>query len=113
MRERSRRCAVDLFVYGTLMDDALVMQLTGRRFRKEPARLPAYRKVAPEDDYPYIVRDGACVVEGFVLCDLDEEALRAFDLYEDERLYRRAPVTVDLGGTPRECLVYVRRDDGG
>ena len=43
---------MDLFVYGTLMNDALAVELTGRDFRKERARLPGYRKIMPEGDYP-------------------------------------------------------------
>ena len=100
---------MDLFVYGTLMDDALVVELTGRSFRKERARLPGYRKVTPEGDYPYIVPDAAETVEGLVLRDVDDEALRAFDVYEDERLYLRREVTVTIAGDRQTCIAYVRR----
>lgn len=99
---------MDLFVYGTLTDDALVTALTGQRFRKQPAHLPGYRKITPEHDYPYIVRDSTHTVEGFVLCDVDLEALRAFDGYENERLYRRRQVAVIAGGEQRRCFVYFR-----
>ena len=109
---------MDLFVYGTLMDDALVVELTGRSFRKEPARLPGYRKIMPEGDYPYIVPDAVQSVDGVVLCDVDDTALQAFDVYEDERLYLRREVTVIVAGDRRACLAYVRhperiREPGG
>jgi gamma-glutamylcyclotransferase (GGCT)/AIG2-like uncharacterized protein YtfP len=100
---------VNLFVYGTLMDNALVLELTGRSFRKAPAQLPGYRKVTPEGDYPYIVPDAAEAVQGLVLRDVDDEALRAFDAYEDERLYLRREVTVSVAGARQACMAYVRR----
>ncbi len=100
---------MDLFVYGTLMDDALVRELTGRTFRRDPARLPGYRKMTPEGDYPYIIADSAESVDGLVLCDVDEQAMRAFDLYEDERLYLRRQVKVVVAGKRRNCIAYVRR----
>jgi gamma-glutamylcyclotransferase (GGCT)/AIG2-like uncharacterized protein YtfP len=96
-------------VYGTLMDDALVMQLTGRTFRREPAQLPGYRKVTPAGDYPYIVPDAPETVQGLVLRDVDDEALRAFDAYEDERLYLRREVTVTIADARQACFAYVRR----
>jgi gamma-glutamylcyclotransferase (GGCT)/AIG2-like uncharacterized protein YtfP len=100
---------MDLFVYGTLMDDGLVVELTGRRFRKDPARLPGYRKVTPAADYPYIVPDATGTVDGLVLHDVDDEALRAFDVYEDERLYLRREVAVTMAGVRQICIAYVRR----
>ncbi len=100
---------MDLFVYGTLMDAALVAELTGRRFRREAAELRGYRKVTPAGDYPYIVPDPAHTVHGFVLCGVDDAAMRAFDVYEDERLYLRGAVTVHVAGQPRDCIVYLRR----
>ena len=100
---------MDLFVYGTLMDDALVVELTGRSFRRERAQLPGFRKIMPEGDYPHIVPDPAQTVEGLVLRNVDDEALRAFDVYEDERLYLRREVTVTVAGNQQTCIVYVRR----
>ena len=90
------------------MDDALVVQLTGRRFSKCAAVLVGYRKHAPSGDYPYIVVDDAAAVEGLVLQDIDAEALRAFDQYEDEgHLYKRVEVTVTVGGESQRAFVYV------
>jgi gamma-glutamylcyclotransferase (GGCT)/AIG2-like uncharacterized protein YtfP len=101
---RPDRC---LFVYGTLMDDALVCELTGRRFSKESAVLPGYRKVVPDGGYAYIVPDADAVVEGFVLVGVDDEALRIFDRYEDERhLYQRVDVTVTVGNRTCRSMVY-------
>lgn len=99
---------LDLFVYGTLMDDALVVRLTGRHFRKEAASLPGYRRVAPEGGYPYILPATNAVVDGVVLLDVHAEALRIFDRYEDAgRLYIRSEVVVTVAAGLRRALTYV------
>jgi gamma-glutamylcyclotransferase (GGCT)/AIG2-like uncharacterized protein YtfP len=97
-----------LFVYGTLMDEALVRRLTGRSFRKEPAGLPGYRRCVRAGGYAYIVPDAAASVDGWVLRDLHVAALRIFDDYEDEgRLYRRTEVTILIGNVPTRVMTYV------
>lgn len=96
-------------MYGTLLADGLVAQLTGRRFPKLAARLRGYSKHVPDGGYPYIIEDQAAEVEGFVLTEVDASALRAFDAYEDEgRLYRRIEVSVIVDGKPRPAFAYVR-----
>jgi hypothetical protein len=47
-------------------------------------------------------------VEGLLLDDVDDDALRALDAYEDEgRLYRRRAVSVSVDGCPITCQAYV------
>ncbi len=99
---------MELFVYGTLLDDAVVQDVAGRRFPKHAAQLAGYHRYAPANQYPYIVAADGSVVDGAVLCDVDAAALQAFDSYEDEgRLYRRIEVTVRVAGEPRRAFVYV------
>ena len=99
---------MNLFVYGTLVDDALVVQLTGRRFPRRAARLQGYRKHVPAGSYPFVVPDEDGMVEGVVLEGIDADALRAFDAYEDEgQLYRRVEVTITVAGLPQRAFVYV------
>ena len=97
-----------LFVYGTLTDDDLVTTLTGQRFIKEAAVLAGYRKLVPDDGYAFIVPEADAVVEGFLLRDLDEAAVRALDQYEDEgHLYQRTPVVVRTAACQEPCMTYV------
>lgn len=104
---------MNLFAYGSLLDDALVVQLTGRRFAKRAALLVGYRKHIPTDGYPYIVADDTAEVEGVVLQGLDAAALSALDLYEDEgRLYKRVEVTVCVADESQRAFVYVGRHSG-
>ena len=72
--------------------------MTGRRFRKQPALLPGYRKETPPGGYPYVVPDPQASVEGVLMLDLTAETLRVLDHYEDEgELYRRVEVVVTVG----------------
>ncbi len=97
-----------LFVYGTLMDDALVAELIGQRLRKQPAVLAGYRKLVRSGGYPCVVPDDSAQVQGCVLYDVDAESLCAFDRYEDEgRLYRRANVIVSVGGRRQRAFAYI------
>jgi len=97
-----------LFVYGTLLDDARVEAVTGRRFPRRPARLEDYERIAPTRGYPYIVARAGSVVDGALLEDVDAASLRALDRYEDEgRLYVRRTVTVVVDGARVACETYV------
>ena len=99
---------MNLFVYGTLRDAALVRRLTGRSFVVEAAVLRGYRRFAPAGSYPYIASDPAGEVDGDVLRDVDAAALQAFDAYEDEgRLYRRVEVRVTIAGRSEPAQAYV------
>jgi gamma-glutamylcyclotransferase (GGCT)/AIG2-like uncharacterized protein YtfP len=99
---------VDLFVYGSLLDDAVVVRVTGRCFPKRAAQLPGYRKHTPTGSYPHVVPDHNGMVDGFVLQGVDDDALRAFDEYEDEgQLYRRVEVMITVAGRPQRAFVYV------
>lgn len=99
---------MELFVYGTLMDDARVAELTGRCFPKQAAVLHGYRKVSSPLGYPYVVPEPGGVVEGFRLRDITADALQAFDRYEEEgRLYRRTEVEIEVGGRLEQAMTYV------
>jgi gamma-glutamylcyclotransferase (GGCT)/AIG2-like uncharacterized protein YtfP len=100
---------MNLFVYGTLMADVLVVQLTGHLYAKEAAILDGYRKETPPNGYPRVIPDPAARVEGFLLRGVGRQALAVLDRYEDEgRLYRRTAVTVTMrGGHRRAAMTYV------
>ena len=103
---KSRR--VDLFVYGTLMDENLVFELTGKRFARIAAVLRDFEKVQPDGGYPYIVPRVGPHVTGLLLRDIDASSLARIDEYEDEgRLYRRTEVVVEIGGERRRCESYI------
>src|SRR5215510_7295018 len=97
-----------LFVYGSLLDEARLEALTGRRFPRRPARLEGYERIAPPGDYPYIVARPGAAVDGVLIEDVDDDSLRGLDRYEDEgRLYARQPVEVVAGDVRIACETYV------
>ena len=99
---------MNLFVYGTLCDTALVRRLTGRIFTAETAILAGYRRFEPPGSYPYIVPDPTSEVPGYVLRGVDAAALRALDAYEEEgRLYRRLGVQVTVAGRLEAAQAYI------
>ena len=99
---------MNLFVYGTLCDVALVRRLTGRTFVMEPAFLGGYRRFEPPGSYPYITPEPAGGVHGQLFRYVDAAALRALDAYEDEgRLYRRVDVQVTVAERNEPAQAYV------
>ena len=101
-----------LFVYGTLRDAALVVELTGRQFAQIPATLDGYRRVEPDGDYAWIEPHGNAHVDGIVLCSIDERSMERLDAYEGDLYERRAVEVRTADGLDIECDTYVglRRD---
>jgi gamma-glutamylcyclotransferase (GGCT)/AIG2-like uncharacterized protein YtfP len=99
---------VDLFVYGTLMNESVLHSLTGRSFPRYEAELSGFERFAPENCYPYIVPNPRAWVHGFLLTQIDQAALAALDCYEEEgRLYHRCRVEVIVDGRRVPCETYV------
>lgn len=97
-----------LFVYGTLMSEAHLYSLTGRRFPRRPARLEGYERILPNQGYPYCVPKSGGQVEGFLIEDVDAASLATLDRYEDEgRLYHRRPVEVLVDRRRVPCETYL------
>ena len=97
-----------LFVYGTLMDEERLEQLTGRRFPRRRARLEGFARILAGHGYPTIVPQAGGRVEGVLLEGVDAASLAALDAYEDEgRLYARRPAEVLVDGERVACEVYV------
>jgi gamma-glutamylcyclotransferase (GGCT)/AIG2-like uncharacterized protein YtfP len=99
---------VDLFVYGTLMNDGVLRSLTGRSFPKHEAELFGFERFTPDNGYPYIVPNPGTRVYGILLTQIDQAALAVLDRYEEEgRLYHRCRVEVTVGGHRVSCETYV------
>jgi len=99
---------VDLFVYGTLMDESVLYSLTGRRFPKSAAELSGFERCNPANGYPYIIPNPGARVRGILLSGIDPTALAALDRYEEEgRLYHRCQVEVTTNGRRVTCETYI------
>ena len=82
---------VNLFIYGSLRDSRIFQSVSGFSFTRrpskidervlfaEPAFLPRYRKVSPDNVYFYAVRDSAARTEGFLIYDVPASALAEID----------------------------------
>ena len=100
---------VSLFVYGTLLNDELVRQLTGRVFSKRPATLEGFERVEPPGDYPYIARKPGARVAGCLLDGIDAASLARLDAYEGDG-YVRTTLEATVGDGERvACESYVGR----
>lgn len=103
---------MDLFVYGTLQDEALVDRLTGHRFRRLPAVLSGYRRIELAGFYPWIEPAADGSVDGLILEEIDTDSLARFDEYECVgTLYERIEVSVSAGARLRTCQTYCGRPD--
>lgn len=99
---------INLFVYGTLTNEAYVKIITGKTFQRKKAVLPSFRKITPAGGFPYIKPFSNVFVNGYILLDVDEAALKKLDEYEDEGfLYRRTPVKFWMDGKMISGQTYV------
>ncbi|MSS72314.1 MAG: gamma-glutamylcyclotransferase [Candidatus Latescibacteria bacterium] len=97
-----------LFVYGTLRDDEMVRQVTGRTFPKGDGTLAGYRRVGEASGFPYpylVVQEGE-VTKGTVLLGIGPEHLARLDVYEGA-CYERRRVVVATGQGTCHAWVYV------
>ncbi len=101
---------IDLFVYGTLMNDRHVELLLNRKVESVPAVLHNYMRVVPPGAFYFVVRQHAAVAHGRILKRLTKEEIALIDSFEDEgRLYfRRVVVARSVpGGQRQRCMTYV------
>src|SRR5439155_18858232 len=99
---------VALLVYGTLMDEERLEQLTGRRFPRRRATLEGFARVVAAHGYPTIVPQAGDRVEGVLVEGVDAASLAALHAYEDAgRLYARRQTDVLVDGERVPCDVYV------
>jgi gamma-glutamylcyclotransferase (GGCT)/AIG2-like uncharacterized protein YtfP len=97
---------VNLFIYGSLRDRRIFHSVSGYSFTKksskvdgrtllaEPAMLPHYRKVSPDNVYYYAVEEPSSKIDGFVIYDVPHSAMDEIDRYEGRR-YDRETVRVN------------------
>ncbi len=100
---------VDLFVYGTLMNDQHVRLLLNRRVESEPAVLHNYMRVVPPGAFYFVVKQHGATAQGRLLKNLAPEEIARLDAFEDEgNLYfRRVVVVRNQENRRRRCMTYV------
>ena len=100
---------VDLFVYGTMMNDQHVRLLLNRRVESEPAVLHNYMRVVPPGAFYFVVKQHGATAQGRLLKGLAPEEIARLDAFEDEgNLYfRRVVVVRNQENRRRRCMTYV------
>lgn len=97
---------IPLFVYGTLLQPAIMQQVAGRMFPALPASLPGYKCYRLRNrTYPGIIAQADSSVSGLVY-QINPRALRLIDLYEDG-CYKRQVVTVKTASGSVQAHTYV------
>jgi len=113
---------VNLFIYGSLRDRRIFQSVSGLSFTRkpskinrrtlfaEPALLPHYRRVSPDNVYYYAIAAPSSRIEGFVIHDVSAQAMSEIDRYEGKR-YERETVKVNTANGPIEAQAYLVTHD--
>ena len=109
---------VNLFVYGSLREPGIFKSVSSLGFTidrsrtdeetllAEPALLPYYRKVTPDNVYFYAVPDPSSKIEGFVIYGVPPSAIAEIDRYEGKR-YDKETVHVNTARGLVEAQAYL------
>jgi hypothetical protein len=109
---------VNLFIYGSLLDPQIFKSVSGLGFTQEhprggkdrllaePAFLPGYRKVSPDNVYFYAVESRTSRIEGLLIRDVPATAMAEIDRYEGKR-YDRDTVRVNTAGGFVQAQAYL------
>jgi len=84
----------NIFVYGSLMFDDIWNRIVKRRYDKQSALLPGYKRLAVKgESYPGLVKSFNSSVEGVIYFNVTAQDIKRLDKFEG-RYYRKVPVTV-------------------
>jgi gamma-glutamylcyclotransferase (GGCT)/AIG2-like uncharacterized protein YtfP len=113
---------VNLFIYGSLRERSVFQSVSGLSFTRkaykidnktlfaEPAFLPHYRRVSPDNVYYYAISAPSSRIEGFVIHDVPAHAMVEIDKYEGKR-YERETVRVNTANGSLEAQAYLVSHD--
>jgi nudix-type nucleoside diphosphatase (YffH/AdpP family) len=103
----------DVFVFGTLCHRPLLELVAGGAVRAEPAVLADARVVqAADGPWPLLI-DAAGTTASGLLLTLTEAQRARLDFYEACFDYHRVPVTVLVGGEPRQAEAWAPAGNNG
>lgn len=109
---------VNLFIYGSLRDGRIFKSVSGYSFARklskldektllaEPAFLPGYRRVTPDNVYWYAVETPDARIQGLLIRDVPLTTLAEIDRYEGKR-YQRETVHVHTADGTVEAQAYL------
>eukprot|EP00884_Botryococcus_braunii_P019674 jgi/Botrbrau1/6390/Bobra.49_1s0008.1 len=104
----------NLFVYGTLQAEEVLLALIGRVPQIRSASLKGYRRYGLSGlNFPGTVRSVVGdEVDGQVLFDVNSTEVSVFDAFEGDEYYKQHVIVFLEDGTPVEADVYLWHDDG-
>ena len=109
---------VNLFIYGSLRDPRIFQSVGGFGFTRRPSRidprtlfaepafLPRYRRLSPDNVYFYAVEAPTSRIEGLVIHDIPFAAMAEIDRYEGKR-YQRETVQVHTARGQVQAEAYL------
>jgi len=112
----------NLFIYGSLAEAEIFQSVSGLSFTSKPSEtneqtllaeaafLPAHRKVSPDNIYYYAVPDTSSRIEGLVIYQLPDWAMREIHRYEGNR-YQRQAVRVNTAHGFVETHAYLASNE--
>jgi len=118
VKNSQRRPKTNLFVYGSLIEPQIFKSVCGLSFTfdphevdkdtlwAEPAFLPGYRKMTPDNVYCYGVKESSSRIEGFVIHGVPKKAMDEIDWYEGSR-YKPEIIEVNTAGDTVEAKAYL------
>lgn len=97
----------DLFVYGTLMFDEVWQRLIRNKYKRTPAILPHFQRLAIKNEtYPAIIRAMNSNTHGILVHHVSCSDIKLLDRFEG-KYYRRIPVIVNATNKKYPADVYV------
>ena len=102
----------NLFAYGSLMCEDIMVEVSGCRLPFESGKINGYsRRSVRGEHYPALVPDDSGCVEGIVYLDVPQSAWERLDRFEG-KMYIRQAVNIELtDGRMLPGLAYVVRPE--
>ena len=99
---------MDLFAYGTLMEEAVFRRVAGSALSGVPAVAPGWiRRRVRGQVYPGIIPQAGGIVNGIVYAELTPVAWKRLDAFEGEMYERSTLVVRTEDGCDRNAFAYV------
>ncbi|HSH20161.1 MAG TPA: gamma-glutamylcyclotransferase family protein [Draconibacterium sp.] len=99
----------NIFVYGTLLSQEIIKNLTGKSFKTSPAVLKGYKKHCVKGgDYPAIIKMKDSNTAGIVIENVDDDSIDILSFYEGDD-YEKKFVTVLSNGQSKGVFAFVWR----
>jgi gamma-glutamylcyclotransferase (GGCT)/AIG2-like uncharacterized protein YtfP len=100
-----------VFTYGTLQIPSVMQAVTGKDLIPVAADLHGYQRFTfKQRTFPGIVENKACIIDGMLYRNINEQTLEQLDLFEDVA-YERCLLDVHVGNEIEQAFVYVTKDE--